>query len=152
MWLIIQLWLQKSRLRSRRFRLKSLHHRQFRNRHRLQKHQRNRQRRQWQRHQRNRRRRQWQRHQRNWRRRQWQRHQRNRQRRQWQKSQRNRRVRQWQKRQNLPRTIARKRVNQKCSLLHLTLGKIKTRLMSKMEPRILRKANLQKKRKKFFIM
>ena len=49
----------------------------------------------------------------------------------------NRRVRQWQKRQNLPRTIARKRVNQKCSLLHLTLGKIKTRLMSKMEPRIL---------------
>ena len=58
-------------------------------------------------------------------------------------------VRQWQ---NLPRTIARKRVNQKSSLLHLTLGKIKTRLMSKMEPRILRKANLQKKRKKFFIM
>ncbi|MFQ9877500.1 MAG: hypothetical protein ACLRW4_03225 [Ruminococcus sp.] len=34
--------------------LKRLHHRQFRNRHRLQKHQRNRQRRQWQRHQRNR--------------------------------------------------------------------------------------------------
>ena len=149
MWLIIQLWLQKSRLRNRGFRLKSLHHRQFRNQHRLQKHQRNRRRRQWRRHQRNQRRRQCQKSQRNRQRRQRWKSQRNRRHRQRWKSQRNRRVRQWQ---NLPRTIARKRVKQKSSLLHLTLGKIKTRLMSKMEPRILRKANLQKKRKKFFIM